>query len=103
MELEFDICQTKFWNQFFFQLKICDSSDSATATYKSLSGDYSLHNRPTTQAIGKIVKKFEETEVVTNVKRPVHHRFTRSSENIPIVSESIAEDRMCRFLVFLRN
>ena len=48
---------------------------SATATYGALRGDYSLHNRPTTQAIGKIVKKFEETGLVTNIERPVHHRF----------------------------
>ena len=26
---------------------------SATDTYRALKGDYSLHNRPTTQAIGK--------------------------------------------------
>ena len=43
----------------------------------STTGDYGLCNRPTTQAIGKIVKKFEETGVVTNIKRPVHHRFCK--------------------------
>ena len=32
-----------------------------TATYRTLRGDYGLHNRPNTQAIGKIVKNFEET------------------------------------------
>ena len=42
------------------------NGDSATATYRALRGDYGLHNRPTTQAIGKIVKKFEETGAVTN-------------------------------------
>ena len=43
--------------------------DSATTvkTYRALRGDYDLHNRPTTQAIDKIVKKFEETGVVTNI------------------------------------
>ena len=54
-----------------------------------LSSDYGVHNRPTTQAFGKIVKKFEKTGVVTNIKRSVHHRF---AENIGIVSESVAED-----------
>ena len=44
-----------------------------------------------TQAIGKIVKKLEETEVVTNIERPEHHRFSRSAENIAIASESVAE------------
>ena len=30
--------------------------------------------------------------MVTNVDKPVHHRFVHSTENIAIVSESIAED-----------
>ena len=30
--------------------------------------------------------------MVTNIERPVHHRFVRSSKNIAIVSESVAED-----------
>ena len=38
------------------------------------------------------MKKFEETGVVTNIERPVHHRFARSAENIAIISESVAED-----------
>ena len=37
------------------------------------------------------MKKFEETGVVTNIERPVRHRFVRSAENIVIVSESVAE------------
>ena len=41
------------------------TGDSATVTYRALRGDYGLHNRPTTQAIGKIVKKFEDAGVVT--------------------------------------
>ena len=44
------------------------------------------------QVIGEIVKKFEETDLVTNIERPVHHRFARSAQNITIVSESAAED-----------
>ena len=51
-----------------------------------------MHNRSTTHAIGKIVKKFEATRVVTNIKRTVRHRFTRSTENIAIVSENVAEN-----------
>ena len=70
-------------------MKTYKNSDSATATYRALRGDYGLHNRST---IGKIVKKFEETEVVTNIERPVDHRFARSTENIAIVSESIDEN-----------
>ena len=58
------------------------NADSVTATYRALRGDYDLRNRLTTQAIGKIVKKFKETGVVTITERPVHHRFARSAENI---------------------
>ena len=51
---------------------------------------YGLHNRPAKQAIGQIVKIFEETVVATNIERPVHHRFDGSAT--AIVSESVAED-----------
>ena len=68
------------------------SGDYATATYRALIGDYGLHNHLNTQAIGKIVKKIEETGVVANIKRPVQHRFACSTENIAMVSESVAED-----------
>ena len=48
-------------------IKTCYKNvDSSRATYRALRGDYSLHNCPTTQAVGKIMKKFEETEVVTS-------------------------------------
>ena len=57
------------------------SVDSTTASYRALRGDYG----PTTQAIGKIVKKFEETEVLTNIERPVHNSFARCAKNIAIV------------------
>ena len=90
MELEFDICQTNLWNQIFSFLKIIKpyykNGDSASGTYRALRGDYGLHNPPITQVIGKIVKIFEETGVVTNIVRPMHHRFPRSAENIAIVS-----------------
>ena len=68
------------------------NGDSAAATYYALREDYDLYNRPTTQAIVKIVKKFEETGVVTNIEKPVHHRFAPSGENVAIISESVAED-----------
>ena len=58
------------------------NGNSVTASYRALREDYGLHIRPTMQAIGKIVKKFEKTVVVTNVETPVHHRF---AENIAIV------------------
>ena len=45
------------------------NGDYATATYRALRGYYGLHNWPTMQAIGKIVKEFEETGagVFTNI------------------------------------
>ena len=68
------------------------NGDSATATYRDIRGDYGLLNRSTTQAIGRIVKIFDETGMVTNIERPVYYRFARSAENIAFVSESFAED-----------
>ena len=68
------------------------NGDFTTDMYRALKEDYGLHNRPTTQAVGKTVKKFEETRVVTNIQRPVHHRFAHSAKNIAIVNESVAED-----------
>ena len=59
--------------------------------YKNGDSDYGLHNRPTAQTIGKIVKKSEETGVVTNIERSVHYRFARSAENITIVCERVDE------------
>ena len=44
------------------------------------------------QAIGKIVKKFYNTEVVTIIERTMHHYFAHSAENIAIESEGVAED-----------
>ena len=73
--------------------------DSLTAMCEriiiSLRRDYGLHNRPNTQAIGKIVQKVRGTGVVTNIARPVHHRFARSTKNVFIVSESVAEYPDC--------
>ena len=36
-----------------------ENGNSATATYRTLRADYGVHNRPTTPAIGKIVKKLK--------------------------------------------
>ena len=65
------------------------TGDSAIATYRSLRTDYGLHNRPTTQTIGTIVKKFEETGVIKNIERPMHHRFARSADNITILGACV--------------
>ena len=60
--------------------------------YKNGDSATAIHNRSTTQTIGKIAKKFVETEVVISIRRPVHYRFACSAENIAIVSESAAQD-----------
>ena len=66
-----------------------DRAITITATNHALSTDLGLHNRPTTQAIGKIMKKSEETGEVRNSERPVYHHFARFNENIANVSERI--------------
>ena len=38
------------------------------------------------------MKKFEDSKLVTNIERPVHHRLARSAENIAIVNESVVVD-----------
>ena len=43
------------------------------------------------------------TGVITNIERPVHHRFACSAENIAIVSESIAEDPNMSILRFYQE
>ena len=39
------------------------------------------------------MNKFEGTGIVTNIERPVDHRFARSAEIIAIVSESVAKEQ----------
>ena len=100
MGLEFDICENKVLKPIFFflveslaltkmdrliitqRIKMIKTryrnGNSATATYRALRGVYGLHNRPTMQVIGKIVKKFEEIGVVTYIERPVHASSLRS-------------------------
>ena len=51
------------------------SGDSSTSTYPALRGNYGLHNGPTTKVIGKIVNKFEEIGVFTNIEKPACHRL----------------------------
>ena len=73
------------------------NNDSATATYHALRGDYGLHNRPTTQAIDKIVKKFEETGVITNI---VSHVALKISL---LLVKWLPNTQIFRFFVFLRS
>ena len=52
------------------------NGNSATSTYRALRGEYGLHNRPITRTIGKIMKKFEENRMVTNIERPCASSFS---------------------------
>ena len=64
------------------------NGDSATATYRALSGDYGSHNHPTAQAMGKIIKNFKRLkwlQILKALKIP----FSR-------------KDRYCKWK-FLRN
>lgn len=54
----------------------------------ALLGNEGAHNRPTSQAIGKILKYFEETESGTVIVSPAC-----STSNVTTLSEAIAKDR----------
>lgn len=47
--------------------------------------DYGAYNRPTSQAMGKILMKLGETEWVANIAVLVRHCFARSPSNIATV------------------
>ena len=67
----------------------------------ALRKDYGLHSRPIMQAIGKNVKKLEDTGVVINIERPVRNRFARTDENIAskIKVKVLPKTRMCRLFL----
>ena len=71
------------------------NGDSATAMYRALREGYG----PTTQAIGRIVKKFEETGVVTNIEIIVSLVPLKLSL---LQVKMLPKTQMCRFLVVLR-
>ncbi|CAH2099714.1 unnamed protein product [Euphydryas editha] len=65
------------------------NGESVVGTFRALRGVYGRHNRPSERAIGKIVRKFEETGSVTD--GPRHNRNECSTANIAAVSESVEE------------
>ena len=80
------------------------NNDSVPVTYPTSRGDYGLNNRPTKQAISKIMKKFEGTEEFTNIERLVHHRFARSAKKISLSNVKVLpKTGMGGFLVVLSN
>lgn len=60
--------------------------------FRKLRDFYDRHNRPNESTILRIVKKFEETGSVMDVKTPIRHRPSRSQENIDAVRESVEAD-----------
>lgn len=60
--------------------------------FRALRDFFGQHNRPNVSTIGRIVRKFQQTGSVGNVKTPVHARPVRSAENISVVRDSVAEE-----------
>lgn len=54
--------------------------------------DYSAHNRPTTQGIGKLLMKFEGAGTVRDIVRSAHHRVARATSSVATVSNCVAAD-----------
>lgn len=68
-----------------------ENGRSNKSAFRALRDFFGPHNRPTESAIGKIVKKFQETGSVADVKKPVRARAGRSPENIAAVRENVAD------------
>ena len=49
------------------------------------------------------MKKFKETGMVANIKRPVHHRVSRSTENIAIISDPNVSPSLSGIKTLLRH
>ncbi|KAL7631744.1 UNVERIFIED_CONTAM: hypothetical protein RMT77_017953 [Armadillidium vulgare] len=65
--------------------------------YRALRDFFGQFNRPNVPTIGKILKKFEQTGSVGDLKRPVHARTARTAENIAAVRDSVAEEPSIHF------
>ncbi|XP_055915177.1 uncharacterized protein LOC129948269 [Eupeodes corollae] len=69
-----------------------ENGRSNQKTYRALRYILGQFNRPNVRTIGKIVKKFEKTGSVKDVKTPVHARSARTAENIAAVRDSLAAE-----------
>lgn len=58
----------------------------------SLRVEYIRHNPPTHQTISNAVRKFEESESIIDIPRPVHQCNIRSTENVAAVAHSAEGD-----------
>ena len=68
-----------------------ENGRSNKKTFRALRSVFGHHKRPTESAIGKIVKKFEETGSVADVKTSSRARLRRSDENIDAVRQCFRE------------
>lgn len=69
-----------------------ENGRSNKQAFRALRSVFSQHKRPTEGAIAKIVKKFQETGSVADVKTSSRARLRRSDENIDAVRQSVAEN-----------
>lgn len=68
-----------------------ENGHSNKSAFRALRTVFGPHNRPSESAIGKIVRKFEDTGSVANVKTVNRVRPRRSDENIASVREDVTE------------
>lgn len=65
---------------------------SIKSTHRKLRDEFGQHGRPTELTIRRLVKKFEETGSVQDIKHTQYPRRARSEENIAAVRESVEAD-----------
>ena len=68
------------------------NNESIRETFRALREIYGRHNRPTELAIRNLIKKFESTGSVCDVKHPTCQKRNRTQENIDAVNESVTEE-----------
>ena len=68
------------------------NNESVRETFRALREIYGRHNRPTELAIRNLIKKFESTGSVCDVKHPTRQKRKRTQENIDAVNESVSEE-----------
>lgn len=62
------------------------------AIFHKLRDFYPLHNRPSESTISRILKEFEETGTIADIKTQIRHPSSRTPENTEAVRESDADE-----------
>ena len=68
------------------------NNESVRETFRALREIYGRHNRPTELAIRNLIKKFESTGSVCDVKHPTRQKRKRTQENIDALNKSVIEE-----------